>query len=151
MQRILQTALRIVAGLAMALWAGGFAFYGAFVLPVVRAEIGETGPVTRQVAVKLNHVGAAAAALALAATVLAPASKGERVRRVALVGFAICLGALYWLHGVVALQVDNESNDFYHWHRRYLWTITAQLAFAIVWMACSLRGEHTEENQLAIS
>jgi hypothetical protein len=131
----MRSALRILAGLAMALWAGGFVFYSAFVLPVVKREAGETGFITRHVAVSLNHVGAAAAGLALAATMFAPEAKGERVRRVALAGFALSLGALYWMHGIVAAQVDAGSGEFYGWHRVYLWTSTAQLAFGIVWLA----------------
>ena len=134
---------------ALSFWQGGFTFYAAVVVPVGQEELGshrEQGFITRQVTNFLNLAGAAA--LVPLAWDAAAAEDRQAWRRklrwLALVGMAVTLGVLIWLHPRLDALLDTETREILHHrvfrreHRWYLWVSTVQWGFALLYLVLGL-------------
>ena len=144
---------------ALMFWEGGFTFYAAIVVPVgtdVLGSAAEQGKITRQVAPIINLSGAVALAVFAVDTVLTRSGRGLKWGRwLAWLGMAGCLGALLLLyphldrlfHGEEA-YLDSRA-AFRPWHRAYLWTISVQWGFAILFALLTLAAWRREDRQPA--
>lgn len=137
-------ALRVVCVLALAVWVGGFTFYGAAVLPTLHRlmPIREAAKVTRRVTDILNGVGGGTLAVWWLIAWLERASGTARPRRVRL-GLLAATTALWLvlvvLHPVMDRQIDaGQLARFYPLHRAYLIASTAQWFANVGLLAVSL-------------
>lgn len=129
-------------------WTGGFTFYASIVVPIGTDVLGSAenqGAITRQVARDINLSGVVA--LILFAVDIAVTRSGRwlhRGRWLAWLGMAVCLIALMILyphldrlfHGEEA-YLDSRA-EFRPWHRAYLWTISVQFGFAVLFALLTL-------------
>jgi hypothetical protein len=147
--------LRFLCLVSLAVWLGGFTFYGAVVVPVLHDSLGslDAGIVTQRVTDYLNAIGVATIALwSLAAWVeRSEGSVGSRRMRIGLLGVtSSLLLALILLHRVMDGQLDTGSlRGFYPLHRAYLIASTAQWFVNVGLLAVSLllwsRTEHAAD------
>ncbi len=133
---------------ALMFWQGGFIFYAAIVVPIgadVLGSAAEQGRITRQVAPILNWCGAAALAVFALDVALTRSGRSLRWGRwLTWLGMAVCLAVLTMLypqldrmfHGEEA-YLDSRA-AFRPWHRAYLWTISIQWGFAVLFALLSL-------------
>jgi hypothetical protein len=139
---------------ALMFWQGGFTFYAAIVVPIgtdVLGSAAEQGKITRQVAQTLNLSGAVALALFALDVVLTRSGRGLRWGRwLTWLGMAVCLGVLLALYPHLDRMFHGEEGyldsraAFRPWHRAYLWTISVQWGFAVLFALLTLaawRGE----------
>ncbi|MEO6808439.1 MAG: DUF4149 domain-containing protein [Isosphaeraceae bacterium] len=130
--RLRTLALRVVANFALALWIGGFTFYGAVVVPILHEDLDslQAGGITRRVTDSLNLSGLAALAIAWPAAWSDHTRASNRVRRLRfglLALTSLCLIGLMGLHVVMDSQLDaGRLRGFYPWHRIYLILSTVQ-------------------------
>lgn len=136
---------------ALMFWQGGFVFYAGIVVPIGTEVLGselEQGFITRHVAVSLNLAGAVAL-LPLCWDAVAgrdPSRWRRRTRWLACAGMLITLVLLIWLHPrmgeLLVAEGRNKRIDDYErfttMHRVYLWTITVQWAFGVVYAFLSV-------------
>jgi len=143
--RMRTLATRFLCVLGMASWAGGFAFYGAAVVPVLHDELDrfQAGEITRRVTDTLNAAGLVTLAiwwgLALAERHAGP----RRIRRARL-GLLAATSALltlqFGLHRVMDARLDAGAlRRFYPLHRAYLIASTVQWFANLGVLAASLR------------
>lgn len=137
--------IRVLCLLGMALWAGGFAFYGAAVVPVLHEELDalQAGEITRRVTVALNAVGLATLIPWWWACVTERAAGPPRLRRARLVLLGASSALLAFqlaLHRVMDGRLDAGAlRGFYPLHRAYLIGSTAQWFANLGLLAASLR------------
>ena len=124
--------LRYLGTLGLAVWLGGFTFYGAAVVPVLHDVLDhwQAGGITRRVTDTLNAVGAATLALWWLGAWL-DRSRGpagpRRARAGLLAACTATLTALVALHVVMDARLDaGRLRGFYPLHRLYLWISTLQ-------------------------
>ncbi len=128
--RILAVRFLCLAG--MAAWAGGFAFYGAAVVPVLHENLErlQAGEITRRVTDTLNIVGAATVAVWWIAAVVESGTGAARARRtrLALLGaISALLLAQVGLHRIMDGRLDEgHLRAFYPLHRADLILSTVQ-------------------------
>jgi hypothetical protein len=109
---------------------GGFVFYASFVVPIVKEVSGETGFITRHVAIRINAVGALALGWWLFQWIVEWKIRSRRWLTLGLIlSNAGLLASLCALHPLI--EVDDYPT-FYFRHRIYLWISTFQLVLAIV-------------------
>jgi hypothetical protein len=136
---------RFLVVVALMYWIGGFTFYAAVVVPVGTDVLGSAAnqaAVTRQVAHTINLSGAVA--LCLFVWDIAATRRVRVARWLAWAGMAACLVALMVLyphldrmfHGEDA-YLDSRA-AFRPWHRAYLWTISVQWGFAVLFTLLTL-------------
>jgi len=144
------TLRRFLAACGLAVWLGGFTFYGAVVIPMGEKVLGSHRPVgfiTQQVSEWLNLIGVVALVLLLAN--LAAEWRGlNGWRKFVLAGtwliMALGLVALFALHPALDAVLERESQEIvnYHhflWlHRAYLAISTAQWAAGLLHVWCLL-------------
>lgn len=140
---------------ALMFWMGGFTFYAAVVVPIGTEVTGSKegqGAITRQVAPDINRSGVAALAIfAVDIALTRSLRRWRRVRWLAWLGMAVCLVALMAMyphldglfHGEAAYLDDRAA--FRPWHRAYLWTITVQWCFAILFALGTLAAWRCED------
>lgn len=125
---------RLLAGLVLSLWWGGFSFYAGRVVfighEVLRSKIRQ-GFITERVTTELNWLGMTA--LALVGWELFAARSTTRRTAWAAWGVALLATlALFALHSKLAGMLDfntrqlADDEHFYGWHRVYLLTATGQ-------------------------
>jgi len=129
-------------------WQGGFTFYAAVVVPIGAEVLGgkaEQARITRQVAPWINWSGAVALAIFAVETLLSRSNRAlNRGRWLTWLGMAVCLAALFAMyphmdqmfHGEEA-YLDSRS-AFRPWHRAYLWILSVQWGFAILFAVLTL-------------
>jgi hypothetical protein len=133
--------LRFLCWLTMAVWVGGFTFYGAGVLPVLHDEMDtlQAGAITQRVTDRLNVVGASALAVWWLAA-LVGRQDGPRRTRLALLSAST--GLLVFLvvwHAVMDRRLEESGlRGFYPLHRVYLLASTAQWVVNLALGAISL-------------
>ncbi|HEV3163322.1 MAG TPA: DUF4149 domain-containing protein [Isosphaeraceae bacterium] len=125
-------SLRFLCLASLAVWVGGFTFYGAFVIPILHDEMEslQAGGITQRVTDVLNAVGAATLAVWWFAAWV-ERSVGSRATRRArvllLITTSTILTFLCWLHIVMDHKLENaELSSFYPLHRAYLIASTIQ-------------------------
>ncbi len=124
--------LRSLCLFSMAVWVGGFTFYGGVVVPILNDELDhlQAGGITRRVTDILNAAGVVTVVLwAVAAWVeRAAGPKWVRLSRLALlIAASASLVALIVLHRVMDHRLDvGPYLEFYPLHRIYLAVSTAQ-------------------------
>ena len=145
------TFRRFLVIVALMGWQGGFMFYGAVVVPVLRSTLtrSDSGNVTRQVTQWMNLLGTAAV---LVMFVDVWASRGaKKWRWVAWLGMALPLLALVWLHGEMSHQMmgpsfhQTDPRAFLSWHRAYLLTNTFQWLAGMAFVVLSVRAWRAED------
>jgi hypothetical protein len=132
---LVRFALRWLATLGMAVWLGGFTFYGGVVVPVLheRFDSLEVGNTTRVVTDALNAIGLVAVLLWwLWALLDHPFTAGPWPRRfgfVLLGATSALLGVLFALHSIMDERLDaGRMGSFYPLHRVYPLVSTVQWA-----------------------
>jgi hypothetical protein len=133
-------------------WMGGFTFYASIVVPIGTDVLGSAerqGQITRQVARDINLSGVVA--LVLFAADVAMTRRWRRGRWLTWLGMAVCLVALVILyprldrlfHGEEAYLDDRAA--FKPWHRTYLWVISVQWGFAVLFTILSITAWRAED------
>ena len=142
---------------ALMFWQGGFAFYGAVVIPVGRQEIGPLqSRVTEPVTTWLNLAGLVAL-VPFAWDALRPDGSAPRrvVRRLAWLGLAATLAGLFVLHSLLTQELVSGTSPadprFRMLHRTYLWIGTGQWACAMVYAGASLAAWRAEDRQQQVA
>ncbi len=148
----LSSLRRFIALVLLGVWWGGFTFYALAVVPSGHLVLGSKvrqGFITEQVTGKLNGLGVTALAAA-ASEIIARRRDRPWLRRTSAwwLGAVVTLGALFWLHHVLAGQMDfanrtlPDEERFYAWHRVYLLVATVQwlTGLALLWILSSHRG-----------
>src|SRR5947209_1543756 len=151
----LRLLVRFLVLAALMFWIGGFTFYAAIVVPIGTDVIGSKagqGEITRQVAPDINWSGAVALAIFAVDIAMTRSARGWRWGRwLSWLGMAVCLVVLMILyprldqmfHGAEAYLDDRAA--FRPWHRAYLWTITVQWTFAILFAILTLAAWRCED------
>jgi hypothetical protein len=126
-------AARSLATLALAVWLGGLAFYGAAVIPVLHDAVGGTRAgltITPRVTARLNLVGLACLALWWPLVVAERGLGSTRARRLRAASLGLSsaiLATLGVLHQSMEHHLDTSGlAGFYPYHRAYLLGSTAQ-------------------------
>src|SRR5262249_10459368 len=121
---------RFLVLVALMFWLGGLMFYGAVVVPIVRAQLigPERSLITQRVTGWINFAGTIAILLMFAEVWAASAS---RWRWLAWAGMALPQLAVIWLHRELSHQMTaglhrTESAGFLVWHGIYLACNTVQ-------------------------
>jgi hypothetical protein len=139
---------RLVVLAALMFWTGGFTFYASIVVPIGTDVLGsaqDQGAITRQVAPLINLSGVVALVVFAVDIAMTRSARGLTVGRwLAWLGMASCLVALMILyphldrlfHGEQA-YLDSRA-AFRPWHRAYLWTISVQWGFAVLFALLTL-------------
>jgi hypothetical protein len=120
---------RFLAATALAIWIGGFAFYGAAVLPALHQTFGvaASAVVTRRVTNILNAIGLVAVVLAWLVARLERDGPRPRLRFSLVATTTATLVLLFLLHRVMDDQIDSDRRGrFYPLHRVYLLASTLQ-------------------------
>ncbi len=147
-------AVRSLAILAHAIWVGGFTFYGAVVLSVIRDEYGglDAGRITQRVTEWLNAIGVGTVVLWWFVAWLerrrAP-TLARRVRLGLLGATSILLAFLIVDHRVLDGRLDAYGlKGFYNYHRVYLIASTIQWAanLGLIPVVLVLWGHRPEES-----
>lgn len=136
--------LRIAALVAWAVWVGGFVFYAAFVIPILHEALDtEAGYITRDVAERLNFLGAITLLLWWVAALLDPALArpgGRSTLRLLLGASTLHLALLFAGHGYLASHLAQQGlGGFYPRHRVYLVLSTAGFLVNLLLLAQALR------------
>ena len=143
---------RFVLVLALMFWQGGFMFYGAVTVPVVRARLdrGNRGKITQEVTQWMNLAGTIALLGMMADVVASPLGR-KRWRWVAWLVMAVPHPALVLLHREMSRQMAVPGFDasdlapFFSWHRVYLLINTVQWAAGMVFAILSLKAWREED------
>ncbi len=137
-------SLVMASAVGMAVWFGGFTFYGGFIQPRLhnRYDSFEAGLVTREVTVDLNWIGAGVLALWWVLAWVERGSLGKPARLCAfgMLGFeTACLAALFVLHGVLDRMIDSGTlKSFRSLHEVYLIISTAGWGVNLALLALGL-------------
>lgn len=135
--------LRFLVFITFALWQGGFAFYGGFVVPIGAKILGsdtQQGFITQSVTIRLNGIGVICIVLCAAALCIAPADR-PKLRWGLWSILAITLLLLIYIHRLMDSYLDFEQLDvrnstaFHYWHRIYLSLSTLQwfASLVLIW------------------
>ena len=136
---------RFLVLLALMVWQGGFMFYGAVVVPVVRAQLEgpERSLITQRVTGWMNLVGTIGLLL-MFADVWAGSAPVKRWRWLTWAGMALPHLAVVWLHRELSHQMATgndrlDKSGFLLWHGSYLACNVVQwfagMAFAVLALA----------------
>lgn len=137
---------------ALMFWQGGFMFYGAVVVPIVRAKfVGkEPGEITRDVTIWM-HVAGAVAVFVMFADVWASGPTERRRRWLTWLGMVLLLPVLLLLHAEMSRQMMDPTffetgiAPFRQWHIAYMLCITAQWFAGMAFVLFSLRAWRAED------
>lgn len=136
-------ALRFAALAAMAVWVGGFTFYGGIVVPILDDALGslDAGQITRRVTDRLNQIGLATVAVwALGLVVDRRHGRFPAVSAGFLAVSLTTLLGLFWMHVRMDAHLDTVGlTGFKPWHRAYLMTSTIQWAANLGLLAATVR------------
>jgi hypothetical protein len=147
--KILRRFLLIVA---LMFWQGGFMFYGAVVVPIVRVKIAgkERSEITRDVTQWMNLAGTVAV-LVMFSDVWAGGPTARRWRWLTWLGMVLPLPILVLLHGEMSRQMMDPTfiqtgvMRFLSWHRAYLLCNTFQWLAGMAFVLLSLRAWRAED------
>lgn len=136
--------IRWLGLVALSVWAGGFAFYGAVVVPILHDSMDslQAGEITRRATDRLNASGGATVAIWWLIAWLERGQGGRastRARLWFLATSTLTLLGLVVLHGLMDARLDaGRLRDFYPWHRAYLIISTVQWVANLGLMAAVL-------------
>jgi hypothetical protein len=133
--------LRLLWLVGFSFWMGGFVFYTSYVVPILREEVGESGIVTRHVAVIFNRLGAVVLAYWFLVWWIERRQPAWRTTALVLLilnaALQACLFSAYpWL---AAAPQELSDPVFYFRHRVYLWLHTIQFLLSVCTLAITLR------------
>jgi hypothetical protein len=137
---------------ALMFWQGGFMFYGAVVVPIVRESLPgpERSIITQKVTQWMNLAGTAAL-LVMFVDVWAGGSSGRRWRWIAWAAMVAPLPVLVWLHGEMSRQMHDplfyqtDVRPFLLWHRAYLLCNTFQWLAGMVFTMLTVRAWRADD------
>lgn len=144
------TLRRFLSVFALMFWQGGFMFYAAVVVPILRARLEKPGLITQEVTQWMNLIGTLAVLLMFADLYASPI-KPKLWRWVAWLGMALPQPILVWMHREMTRQM--AAPDFYlmdmsafqTWHRVYLLHNTVQWFAGMAFTVLSLRAWRAED------
>lgn len=148
---------RFILMFALMFWQGGFMFYGAVTVPIVRARLGpgpERSLITQRVTQWMNLAGTVAI-LAMFADVWASPIQRKRWRWVAWLAMALPQPIVIILHRVLSGQMaaagfhSSETSGFLAWHQVYLMLNSIQWIGGMAFAVLSLRAWREEDRSLA--
>ena len=152
--QIMRILRRFLVVLALTFWQGGSMFYGAVVVGIVRAQLGqpERSLITQRVTQWLNLAGTIALLL-LFTDVWASILPVKRWRWLTWSGMALPHVAMVWLHHELSRQmavpgfVRSDQRAFLSWHALYLSCNVVQWLAAMAFVVVSLRAWRLEDVQ----
>jgi hypothetical protein len=146
---------RSVLLFALMFWQGGFMFYGAVTVPIMRARLG-AGPdrslITQQVTQWMNLAGTLAI-LAMFADLWASPLERKRWRWIAWLAMALPQPIVIFLHRELSRQMaaasfhSSELSGFLLWHRAYLLCNTIQWLGGLAFAVLSIRAWRDEDRK----
>lgn len=146
---------RFLVTLGLVFWQGGFMFYGAVTLPIIRDLFStEASFVTRRVTLGLNLAGTVAILLMFIDLYLSPLAS-KRWRWLVWLVMALPQPVLVWTHREMSAQMlqtgfrPSLEGFMANWHRIYLGLSTLQWLAAMIYMWISLRAWRNEDQPLA--
>lgn len=147
---------RFLVTFGLLFWLGGFMFYGAVTLPVMRSIFGsETSYVTQRVTMGINLAGTVAILLTFV-DVYASSLSAKRWRWLTWLAMALPHPVLYWMHREMSAQMLQtgfrpDFNGFMaYWHRVYLTLNTLQWFAGMIFIWLTLRAWRAEDKPLAV-
>lgn len=147
------TLRRTIVLVALMFWLGGFMFYGAVVVPIIRVRLEgnpERSMITQRVTGWMNLAGTLAV-LAMFVDAYASPVKRNWPRWIAWVGMALPLPILVWLHSELSEQMadplfySREMTPFFRWHRGYLLLNTLQWLAGMFFVVFTIRAWRRED------
>jgi hypothetical protein len=146
---------RYLVILALMFWVGGFMFYGAVTVPVVRGVLNPDpaqSKITRQVTAWMNLSGTLALLVFFVDLYGSPVRPRSR-RALAWASMTVAHMALFWMHRKMSHQMDDphfyrlreNMAHFQSWHRVYMWISTFQWASAMAFAALSIMTWRQED------
>jgi hypothetical protein len=147
---------RFLSLFALLFWLGGFMFYGAVVVPIVRANVVDPNPgvITQKVTQWMNLAGTLAV-LVVFVELWAGQEFLKRWRWIAWLGMALPQPILVWMHHEMSRQMlapdffrSDLSSFLSQWHRPYLLLNTIQWAAGMAFIGLSLKVWRAEDQAL---
>jgi hypothetical protein len=146
---------RFVLLFALMFWQGGFMFYGAVTVPIMRARLG-VGPdrslITQEVTQWMNLAGTLAI-LAMFADLWASPLEGKRWRWIAWLAMALPQPIVIFLHRELSRQMaaagfqSSGLSGFLMWHRAYLSCNAIQWLGGMAFAVLSIRAWRDEDRK----
>src|SRR5262249_38549097 len=137
---------RFLVMLALIFWQGGFMFYGAVTLPVIRELFGSEGSfVTQRVTMAINLAGTIAV-LVMFFDIYPSPLPAKRWRWLVWLAMFVPQPILVWMHHEMTSQMfargfrPNFAAFMQYWHRPYLLLCTVQWLAGMVFVWQSLRA-----------
>lgn len=149
----MSTFRRMLVLTALMFWLGGFMFYGAVVVPIVRVRLEgtpERSIITQRVTGWINLAGTLAV-LVMFVDAYASSVKRNWSRWIAWLGMALPLPLLVWLHSEMSRQMADptfytrEMSGFFTWHRAYLLLNTLQWLAGMTFTLFTLKSWRLED------
>ena len=142
---------RFLVMLALIFWQGGFMFYGAVTLPVIR-ELFESQAsfVTQRVTMWINIAGTIAI-LVMFFDIYASPLPAKRWRWIMWLAMFVPQPVLVWMHREMSAQMlhggfrSNFSDFMSYWHRPYLILCCVQWLAGMLFVWQSLRAWRAED------
>jgi hypothetical protein len=147
------TFRRTLVLLALMFWLGGFMFYGAVVVPIVRAKLEgmpERSTITQRVTGWINLSGTLAV-LVMFVDAYASTVRRNRARWIAWVCMTLPLPVLVWLHSRLSQQMADplfytkSLATFQPWHQAYLILNSLQWLAAVIFTVLTVRAWRLED------
>src|SRR5262245_54943571 len=144
---------RFLLILALMFWQGGFMFYGAVVVPVVRSQLEgrpERSTITQHVTQWMNLAGTAAILVSFADVWASPLDR-KRWRWIGWLGMALPHPIVVVLHHFMSQQMavpgfhSSDIASFLTWHRIYLLNNTVQWLSGMVFVVHTIKSWREED------
>jgi hypothetical protein len=144
---------RYVVLLTLLFWQGGFMFYGAVTVPILREVFGSEGSfVTERVTVWINWAGTIAILIAFVDVFASPLA-AKRWRWLMWLAMFVVEPVLVWMRHEMAIQMLHRGfqpsfNGFMlYWHKPYLFLSSGQWLAAMIFIWLTLRAWRAEDRQ----
>jgi hypothetical protein len=142
---------RFLVMLALIFWQGGFMFYGAVTLPVIRELFGSEGSfVTQRVTMGINLAGTIALLVTFFDLYLSPLPS-KRWRWLVWLLMFLPQPVMVWMHHEMSAQMlsrgfrPNFDSFMSNWHRPYLVLSSLQWLVGMICVWQSLRAWREED------
>jgi hypothetical protein len=147
---------RFLVTLGLLFWQGGFMFYGAVTLPIIRDLFpGESSFVTRRVSMTINLAGTLAILL-MFIDLYASSAPSKRWRWLVWLVIALPQPVLVWMHREMSTQMLHTGFNsgiegfMLYWHKPYLYLSSLQWLAAMIYIWLSLKAWRAEDKPLTV-
>jgi hypothetical protein len=145
---------RFLVTLGLLFWQGGFMFYGAVTVPIMRSIFdSETSFATQRITAWINIAGTAAILMMFIDVFASSAPK--RGRWLTWLAMALPHPVLFWMHREMSAQMlqtgfrPSLEGFMANWHRIYLGLSTLQWLAGMIFIWLSLKAWRDEDRPLA--